>query len=280
MSTIFTRNIEPNTVLKSLDMDMLSNDPVKMRSLANLYLNYMCYEEFSPLAVVPVTEMFGFRPVAPRYWIYAPLRRICIYVEAILDSPVQRFVWTDRKTGNETVLTQEITQDSIVFLEVQGDVLTYCNDKLLFIECPQKLKHPLTVAFIDNYGLFQAINLEMGAWSTTDETVNTFRSISREIEYPLEKIPLNELNVGLSAVPRELRDFLTGFANSLVHFAIFPQISDGDQTRTIDTAARDASVTSNNFTKTYSVAASLQFNTRDTFDLSYQVGELNINDTI
>lgn len=277
MSTIFTRHIQENQVLGTLNLNIATRNPIQSQLLMKTYLSILAMKEFDPILVVPVDYLDGFCETPDRYWIHCNLRRVAVFVRRIPGVVNQRFVW---KTPNQpdVVVTADITQDSMVFLEVQGQTLSYGKEKLLFIECQDNLVHPINIVFIDNFGLPQTVQLETGAWSTSCETTNTFRSISGEIEYGLEKIPYNALTVGQSAIKRELKDYYAGFVNSLSYAVMLNEIGDDYLMKTIDTTLRDESLTSDSFTKQYAISGVLSFNTKDVPALTEAYGELNIHD--
>ena len=274
---LYLRHLDADAILDTLDLELAHYDPMRERAEVKLYYSIMQSEQYLPPYAIPVDHLYGFCEVPSRYWIHTCLKRICVFVKYNPESPVQRFVWK-QPDGNDIIETLEIEQDSLVFLEIRGNILSYDNEKLLFIECQDTLKHPITVLFTDNYGLVQSINLETGQWNTSDTINGTFRSISGEIEYPLEKIPSNSLNIGLSGIKKELRDFVSGIVNSRIHSVLLPGLEDGFFIKSIDTSLFDATLDASSWTKQYDMTGVLSFNTRDLPLLSEQYGDLNIHD--
>lgn len=266
MSTNFTRN--PENIINTLNLKYTKIDTLQTSSNLDIYIQFMQAMK-SMIMVLPVTMMDGYNPQPDRYWIRPCMDKIAIFVTG--SDEEQRFVWkTEGK--NDIVLTKKIASDSIVFLLVQGDTLSYDNgNKLLFIECNEVYKHPIQLAFIDNFGLPQTCYLETGAWSSTAVSHNTFRSIEYDITYDLEKSAKNQLTVGDTSIPRELQLFFSGLVTSRAQRIIIGN-------KTAETSMSDITLNADSFTKLYNISGIINVNTIDMPTLQIAYGEINIHD--
>lgn len=269
--TVFTRKVPDGDVLNTLDLRYATKDPLYMQFYIKTWLTLMRTNK-SDCVVLSQSSLNGYQSLPDRYWIRTTIDSIMIFVEADPNEPDQRFVWKKGDGVNDIVVTKQITKDSIVILKVFGDTLSYANgNKLLFIECEQSYKHPIDIGFIDSFGLIQSVSMETGEWLSNYSNENTFRSLSGDIVYSLGKIGHSTLTVGDSSIPRELMLFYDGLVKSPAYVALVNNTA-------IDTAMSDTELTADTFTKLYSFASTLQFNTIDIPTLQMYVGEINIHD--
>lgn len=268
--SVFTRRIPSGEVLNTLNLRYNTRNQITTGEEIELWYTMM-RAMTSNIFVWPITTMNGYQPTPERYWIRTSEKTIMLYVEADENEPEQRFVWKTQGT-DDVVITYKITKDSIVFLKVQGDTLSYAGgNKLLFVECEPQYKHPIKIAFVDDFGLTQILQIETGEWSSTYSAEQTFKSISHDIKYDLGKTSTNILTVGDTSIPRELMLFYDGLIKSPAYKVV-------EGKTIIDTHLSECELVANTFTKTYSVAGKLQFNTVDIPTLQFTYGELNLND--
>lgn len=265
----FSRNIPDGEVLNTLDLRYNTKNQITTVSELKTWTGMMRLLRGN-IFIWPAPTMNGYQATPERYWIRTNSDVIMIFVEYDPENEIQRFVWkTPGK--DDVVITGKVSQDSIVLLRVQGETLSYANgNKLLFVECEPPHKHPITIAFVDDFGLTQTTDLEIGEWSSAYVAENKFKSISHDITYDLGKIGQSTLTVGDSAIPRELMLYFDGLIKSPAYLVT-------DRTDVLPTHLTDSELVANNFTKTYSIAGVLQFDTIDIPKLQMMVGEINIH---
>lgn len=276
---IFTRDLTNQSLLNVLDLEITSYDPIKELETLKLFYSFLAYDKYIEPVIIPVDHLYAFKEVPDRYVIQTTLKRIAIFVKANDESTTQRFIWSNRYNNNEKVFTLEIKQDSLVFIEVLGDVLSYADgNKLIFVEPICNMNHPITLLFVDNFGLPQSTVLEIGSYVSSNEVTNKFKSISGELEYPLEIIPNNKMTIGNNQIPKELREFYAGLVNSRTMMVLLDSNVGNDFIiKALPTVLSDASLNADNFTKHYNISGVLSFNTKDMSDLSMHFGEVNIH---
>lgn len=273
--TTYTKQI-PASILGTLNLIDATKNVLTQNSILLNYWNYLSAEGSNPI-IIPVKELDGYQETPERYWVRCNTPRICVFIKADIDNPTQRFEWTSENSSDKIVLTTDITDDSLVFLQVEGDKLSYdSGNKLLYIECDPTFVHPITILFEDNFGVPQTIQLETGAWASSFNATNTFKSLSRDVEFALEKVATNTMTVGDNFIPRQLHLYLDGFINSKSYFVVCEK-GLTNETTLIETSVANPSLVANSFTKSYTLTGTLQFNTSDMPKLVYSYGEVNIN---
>lgn len=272
---IYTKQI-PNNILGTLNLTQSTRNVLTENDRLNTWFTYLNAEGSNPI-IIPVDDLDGYQETPERYWVRCNTPRVCVFVKADIDNPTQRFEWSSENSSDKIVLTANITDDSLVFLQIEGDKLSYdSGNKLLFIVCDPTYIHPITILFEDNFGVPQTIKLETGAWSSSFNSTNTFKSLSRDVEFVLEKTATNVLTVGDNFIPRELMLFLDGFMKSKSHFVV--GVSGlTNKTELIETSLVNPQLVANSFTKSYSITGTLMFNTNDVSKLFYDYGEINLS---
>lgn len=267
--SIFTRKVPEGERLNVLDLKYATQNQITTANQINLWYTLM-RSQTQNISVWAQNTLNGYQPTPDRYWIKTCLDVIMIYVEADPKSEEQRFVWkTPGK--NDVVTTAKITKDSVVLIKVFGDTLSYADgNKLIFVECQPMYKHPINIAFIDNFGLTQTVAIETGEWSSTYQAENKFKSISHDITYELGKTSNNILTVGDTTIPRELMLFYDGMIKSPAYYVVNEKL-------VIPTHFTNGELVADSFTKTYTITGNLQFDTINIPTLQYAYGELNIN---
>lgn len=282
---LYTRHIPEGDVLKVVDLDIVTYNPIFEKNSMELYLMLLTIDGVEPINAIKVDTLYGFGEVPDRYSIKTAIPATTLFVHGSEEE--QRFVFSRKDMpGYETVVTKLIPEDSIVFVRFQNiekdgetytpDTLAYDNGKLLTFECNRTYKCPIILAFTDNFGLLQTVMLETGAYSVSSKTENSFKSISGELSYPLDKTPITALTVGDSGIDRQYKQFYAGLSNSLIYKVLLFDRNTGE-IKSIDTTMSEASITAETFTKTYSFSGVCQFNTKDVPAFDKYVGENNIN---
>lgn len=268
---IYTRHCPTGQVINTLDLKYLTQNVTSLQLYLGVYELFMKMDKI--IYTYPVAKLDGYCDAPDRYWVRTANDVVCVLVHPDPDNEIQRFVWKKADGVNDIVVTEKITKESLVFLKIQSDTLSYENDdKLLFIECSPTYKHPISIMFFDNFGLPQTVELETGEWETAIANVGTFRSITNEVQYPIDKLTSNSLTVGDTTIPRELSQFYSGLATSRAYKVLL------DGYNTINTNIEQPQTVADSFTKTYSFTGVLKFDSKDIPALLYKYGELNIND--
>lgn len=268
-------------VLDTVDLNILRYDTLSVRTTLASYTGGLTSSaDWGPCQRLLVDHMNGFTEQPDRYFVHNGTKRIAVFVKHDPDNINQRFTWYDENNNIQYVYTTDIEQDVICLLEVKGSRLSYGPDnKLVFIKCPQNLTHPIILSFLDDFGLPQTVELEMGAFSVEDSSENTFTSISGQVSYEIDKTPRILLNCGLGAVPREMKQFFSGLCNSPCYQVSLPFTNEYGITyyKNVNVGGT-FKLYADNFTKNLSIEGSIQIDAKDLSVIEEAYGEVNLHD--
>lgn len=249
---LFTRDVNPTDILKRVDMQVITNSQLDLLSDLNIY-NLMLQHSDAYLNtgyIIPIDRLEGFCEVPDTYYITTPNDAVCVFIKA--KSEPHNVVW-----DNKIAITVNVPTDSLVFLKIQGEQLTYDDDKILFIRCVPNKHDAVNVMFLDNYGLPQYATLEKGRYTISDSADATYKSYQGQLTYSANKQPLTAITVGDNNVNPEMRLFYSGLINSPVYSVLT------EDKQLLECAITDGSVSADRFNKGFVVDAVLQLQTKD-----------------
>ena len=176
--------------------------------------------KFYPI-IVPVETLLGFDGLPSVYTIATQPDVVGFFVNASTDP--YRCAFSDKSTTDEFVFNFSATSDSIVFLPNKGRHFSVMTENTktapqVFVqECQKEGYDPITIWFLDTFGLLQSVRLEKGAISFGYDSKDDFESFNGELGFELPKKANREMTVGDESIQNVLKDFLFGFVNSLAY---------------------------------------------------------------
>lgn len=210
--------------------------------------------KFYPI-IVPVETLLGFDGLPSVYTIATQPDVVGFFVNASSDP--YRCAFSDKSTTDEFVFNFSATSDSIVFVPNKGRHFSVMKDnsaeapQVFVQECQHESYSPITIWFIDTFGLLQSVKLEKGQIKFNYSSGENFTPFNGELSFEIGKYPNRLLTVGDESIQNSLKDFLFGFVNSLAYGL---ENEDGDM---VQVAINGAELTADYYSGVLAVSGTL-----------------------
>lgn len=214
---ILTRNIDSETILNKVDLDLLTEGPEDVQNKLYNYAGYLndIAGGTTPI-VVPVDYLNAFESMPDYYTVECCTPRMAVFVKGKKNTTT-KFVWYDDLNGT-TELEWNIDKDSIVFLQVQGRKLFYDSHLITLVKSRPQCTFT-KVYFLDWFGLPQSIVLQKRRSQYSYEALSSYRYYNGQQDWQIHKRPTFTVNVGEGGYNTTLRQFLHGFVSSEAYVA-------------------------------------------------------------
>lgn len=253
---IYTRDVKTNSILSKIDLDLVtlsSADQTLMLQKRIAYLNDTS-KGTTPIIEIPAGYLVGFGEQQNEYYIECNTPRIAVFVKG--KQGLTQFCWYTEK-GDEIELLAQVAQDSIVYLQVQGNRVVY-DDKIVYLRCKNIPKHKqVKLYFQDCFGLPQSTQMVLGSYGFVAEPTDSFRAYNDELNYPIHKVPATSIVIADNGIPNKLKMFCNGIVSSECYLV------DINRNGAKECTISDQSLTANFYNKSLQYSATLTIRTLD-----------------